>query len=72
MAELTHQNVPLHVMLDSTGGYAHFMAEVDGALIPIHSMKAGLLTDLIGTAEALSVKAPGAAEKSGSKTSDSE
>lgn len=60
MAELTHTNLAVHLMTDAEHGLAHFMAEVEGALIPIATQKLGHLEAMIASANRLSVKAPGA------------
>ena len=58
MAELTHTNLAIHLMTDAEHGLAHFMAEVEGALIPIASQKLGHLEAFIASANKLSVKVP--------------
>ena len=58
MAELTHTNLALHLMKDGERGLVHFMAEVEGALIPIATHKFGHLEAMIASASKLSVKAP--------------
>ena len=58
MAELAYTNVPLHVLKDAELGLFHFMAEVEGALIPIALQKIGHVEAMIASKDVLSVKAP--------------
>ena len=59
MAELAYTDVPLHVLKDAEKGLFHFMAEIEGALIPIAVQKIGHVEAMIASKDVLSVKAPG-------------
>lgn len=49
MAEITHSSLVLHLVQDAETGLAHFMAQVDGALIPIATEKLGHLERWVET-----------------------
>lgn len=72
MAELTHTNVPVHLLRDDEGGLVHFMAEVDGVLFPIASLKTGTVQAMVDAAPNMSVQAPGAKKSRSTKTASTD
>lgn len=68
MAELAYTDVPVHVLRDAEAGLLHFMAEVEGALVPIATKKIGHVEAAIEAASVMSVKAPGYKAPAKSKT----
>lgn len=68
MAELAYTSVPVHVLKDAEHGLFHFMAELEGALVPIATQKIGHVEAMIASAGNLSVKAPGYVEPKSDKS----
>ena len=55
MADLTHENLPVHLVKDAETGYYHVVADVEGMLLPLVSGKLGWLEDRLKAFEASGV-----------------